>query len=722
MGQTTRLWAVLAGLFSIVAAHDVANQKVDQLAAALKDTNGQIETTDNGVQVNTSNSLRAGPRGYNLLEDTTVRKKMIHFDRERAPERVVHALGHGAYGTFSSYGDFSNLTTACWLRDGAVSEVFTRFSVVVASVGGSESGRDTHGFATKIYSECGNQDFVGNHLSSFFINDGADFPDLIHAVKYEADKGFPTGGTAHRTAYDFFGQHPEGAFQLMNVLSDLGIPRDVRHISGNGVHTFRFINVEGKSTLFKWFLLPKLGHRSLAYDEVTKIAGKNNNFQRVDLYNNIAAGIYPEWEFAVQLFPDDGSYMWNGYDLLIPTVIVPFEKNPPVKLGKLTLNRNFNNFFAEPESISFAPSNVVDGVSFVPDPLLQWRLMSYDDTATHRHGSPNGFTLPINRPIAPVNNNYRDGYMQPYIFEGNSTSTPNDIGGVQEPGANAALHYTSAGERAGAGPVGRYVAQYDWFGQARLFWNTLDNYAQQHTVDAYRFELGNVGNADVVQRYIDNTLDKIDTCLARRVAYGIGATMPPANTTASRSTMQRRSNSSQAEFPSLYPLGMGLEPNKSNEGLQVALVANDTLGTEAEVQAMMSLLSAQKVSLTLVAPRIGMLKTGVTANASFITTSDVFFDAIFIGSSIISNGTNSAGLDTDPYNFVMEVYGHGKAIGALGTSGSAILNGLGVGGEAGVYSGSAMDVTVGVLDALAGPVRFPQRFTTDDVEAICGAA
>jgi catalase len=202
----------------------------------------------------------------------------------------------------------------------------------------------------------------------------------------------------------------------MNVLSDLGIPRDVRHMSGNGVHTYRFISSEGKSTLFKWFWLPKLGHRSLFYDEVTKIAGKNNNFQRMDLYNNIAAGIYPEWDFAVQMFPDDGSYMWKGYDLLIPTVIVPFEENPPIKLGKLTLNRNFNNFFAEPEAISFAPSNVVDGVSFVPDPLLQWRLMSYDDTATHRHGSPNGYTLPINRPIAQVNNNYRVRRRTPLLF------------------------------------------------------------------------------------------------------------------------------------------------------------------------------------------------------------------------------------------------------------------------------------------------------------------
>jgi catalase len=198
-------------------------------------------------------------------------------------------------------------------------------------------------------------------------------------VKAEPDKGFPTGGTAHTTAYDFFTLHPEASFQLMNVLSDLGIPRDIRHVKGNGVHTYRFINAQGQSTLFKWYWLPTLGLRSLVYDEAQILVGKNGNFERVDLYENIANGIYPEWEFAVQMFPDDGSYTWQGYDLLVPTQVIPFEVLPPIKLGKLTLNRNFDNFFAEPEAISFAPSNVVQGVTFVPDPLLQWRLMSYDE-------------------------------------------------------------------------------------------------------------------------------------------------------------------------------------------------------------------------------------------------------------------------------------------------------------------------------------------------------
>ena len=289
---------------------------------------------------------------------------------------------------------------ACWLRQGAISEVLTRFSVVVASVGGSESGRDTHGFATKIYSSCGNQDFVGNHPSSFFINDGAeDFPDLIHSVKYKVHKGFPTGGTEHTTAYDFFDQHPEEPFQLLNVLSDLGmffsfllfffaqegwrpsnllLFRDPKGCTAHEREWRSYIQIHqrpGSLDFIQVFWLPTMGYRSLVYDEVTKIAGKNNNFQRVDLYNSIEAGVYPEWEFAVQLFPDDRTYMYQGYNLLIPTQIVPFEVNKPIKLGKLTLNRNPSNFFAEPESVSFAPSNVVDGVSFVPDPLLQWRLM-----------------------------------------------------------------------------------------------------------------------------------------------------------------------------------------------------------------------------------------------------------------------------------------------------------------------------------------------------------
>ena len=538
------------------------------------------------------------------------------------------------------------------------------------------------------------------------------------------------GGSAHTTAYDFFTQHTEGTLQLMNVLSDLGIPRDIRHVSGNGVHTFRFFDANGKSTLFKWYWKPTLGHRALVYDEATKIAGKNNNFQRVDLYNNIEAGNFPEWEFQVQTFPDDGTYMWNGIDLLDPTIVVPFEMNPPLTLGKLTLNKNPTNFFAEPESISFAPSNVVKGVSFVPDPLLQWRLMSYDDTASHRHNSPNGYLLPINRAIIPINNNYRDGYMQPFLFKGSSTSSPDGIGGVQGASLdsfsqNGNLPYTSLPPENTTGAIGRYPNLHDSFTQARAFWTSLDKYAQQHTVDAYRFELGHVSNSTVQQRYIDTILNKVDNCLARRVAMGIGASLPPVGSGPNNAT-----NATTHQVPSWYPLAQSYEPNKSNAGLVVGIVADDTHLSTSDLASILPILLQQKVTYEVVSSYIGKLKSGVTANQSFVTTSSIFYDAVILGSSITTTNytgsgyTNPTSSSVELFNmqqFVQEAYGHGKAIAAVGSSGTTMLKQLGVDNvdsNLGVYTGTADTIAKEILTALSGPVRFPQRFPTDDL-SIC---
>ena len=521
----------------------------------------------------------------------------------------------------------------------------------------------------------------------------------------------PLGGSAHTTAYDFFTQHPEGTFQLMNVLSDLGIPRDIRHVSGNGVHTFRFINDAGKSTLFKWYWKPTLGHRALVYDEATKIAGKNGNFQRIDLFNNIEAGIFPEWEFLVQLFPDDGTYMWNGIDLIDPTMVIPFELNPPITLGKLSLNKNPTNFFAEPESVSFAPSNVVKGVTFVPDPLLQWRLMSYDDTATHRHNSPNGYLLPINRAIAPINNNYRDGYMQPLLFEGASTSSPNDIGGVVGASANDTYTYTGSKAEVVQGPIGRYANLKDSFDQARIFWNTLDKYAQQHTIDAYRFEVGHVSDQEVQNKYINNILNKVDNCLARRVAFGIGAPLPPLGSGPKTNATNPKSN-----FPSLYPLAPSQEPKKSNEGLIIGILASDTQFSFADLNTIIPILASQKVTYEVVAAHMGPLTTGVSANQSFITTSSIFYDAIIVGAP---DRNATTGLCPDAAAFLTEAYSHGKAIAAIGNAKSYLeLLGLERESSLGIFNGSAKTVATSVLDALAGPVRFPQRFPTDDL-SIC---
>jgi catalase len=508
----------------------------------------------------------------------------------------------------------------------------------------------------------------------------------------------------------------------MNVLSDLGIPRDVRHISGNGVHTFRFINAAGQSTLLKWYWKPMLGHRALVYDEATKIAGKNNNFQRIDLYNNIAAGIYPEWEFLVQLFPDDGTYMWNGIDLIDPTIVIPFEMNPPMTLGKMTLNKNPTNFFAEPESISFAPSNVVKGISFVPDPLLQWRLMSYDDTANHRHNSPNGYLLPVNKAIVPINNNYRDGYMQPLLFEGASTSSPNDIGGVKGASlnntTNGTLPYTGNPPEVVDGAIGRYPNLRDSFGQARTFWATLDKYAQQHTVDAYRFELGHVSDTNVQQRYINNILNKVDNCLARRVAIGIGATLPPIGSGPSTTT------NTTTKIPSWYPLAPSFEPNKSNAGLVIGILADDAHLSTTDLAAMLPIFSAQKVFYEVISTHIGTLKTGVYANQSFITTSSVFYDAIILGGTTppTTNNTTTTNTTTTPFEaaqFIQEAYGHGKAIAALGNSVDTLKAlGIEIDADMGVYGGAAEAAVMKVLEALMGVVRFPERGGVDDV-SIC---
>lgn len=513
----------------------------------------------------------------------------------------------------------------------------------------------------------------------------------------------------------------------MNVLSDLGIPRDVRHVSGNGVHTFRFINDAGNSTLFKWYWKPTLGHRALVYDEATKIAGKNGNFQRIDLYNNIEAGNFPQWEFMVQLFPDDGTYMWNGIDLIDPTMIIPFEMNPPIALGKLTLNKNPTSFFAEPEAISYAPSNVVKGISFVPDPLLQWRLMSYDDTATHRHGSPNGYLLPVNRAIAPINNNFRDGNMQPLLFEGASSSSPNGIGGVVGASPKEDFPYTGTPPADQAvvvqGPIGHYANLQDSFSQARTFWSTLDKYARQHTVDAYRFELGHVSDPAVVKRYVDAILNKVDNCLARRVAFGIGAALPPLGS----GPMTNKTSIKTATYPSLYPLATNTS-TKSNEGLIIGILASDSRLSSADLVAIVPILKAQKVMFDIIAPHMGPLKTGIVATQSFITTSSVFYDAIIVGSSTTAeNNTSFMPVAAPEAEFVREAYAHGKSIAVIGAPTknlNALISGLILDGEnpsslLGIFSGAAQIVADQVLNALSGPSRFPERFPVDEDGVIC---
>ena len=497
----------------------------------------------------------------------------------------------------------------------------------------------------------------------------------------------------------------------MNVLSDLGIPRDTRHMNGAGVHTFRFLNATGASFLFKWYWNSNQGLRSLIYDEATKIAGKNNNFQRVDLYSAIADGHFPSWDFMVQVFPDDGSYMYQGIDLLDPTQVVPFEVMAPVKMGTLTLNQNPTNFFAEAENVAYSPANTVDGITFVPDPLLAWRLVSYDDTQSHRHSSSNFFQLPVNQPVAPVNNNFRDGYMQTNIYAGASASSPNSVGGVMGASPQAALAW---GNEMFNGTIGRYGSNNASFAQATSFWNLLDDHAKQHTVDAYRFELGHVSDPQVQANYISKILHPIDNCLARRVAYGIGSPLPALSPSTANGTMKIPTYPSQYQLTTTTPMSV--------VALVVAILADDTTLSPVDLAAISAVFAPACLGFEVVAPYQGRLKSGVVANNSYITTSSIFYDALIVPDMVSGNSSGNPSTSMPVVQeFIREAYGHGKPLGGFG-AGATVLSGLGYGGNAalGVVSGTgAGDVASQVLKMLQSPGRFPQRQALDDVGSIC---
>ena len=489
----------------------------------------------------------------------------------------------------------------------------------------------------------------------------------------------------------------------MNVISDLGIPRDSRHHGSAGVSTYRFINAQGATTLFKWYFIPKLGYRSNVQDEMTKIAGKLPQFSRADLYNNIAASRFPQYDLMVQLFPDDDTFMYKGYDLLDVTVVVPFEQNPPVVLGTMTLNRNPTNYFAETEQVAFSPSNVVTGISFVPDPVISWRLLAYDETHQYRHGSENFVEMGVNVPIVPVNNNFRDGLMQMNIFEGNSASTPNGIGGVYEPSGPTVYGY---GNQSFNGRIGRYEFNNDPYAQAAIFFHSQNNYSQQHTVDAYRLEVGSVADQDVKINFVNKVLNSIDNCLARRVAYGLGIPLPAAQGSPP--------NVGATTYPSQYPLQYTTPQPVT--GLNVGVITDNVGPSATDLAAMTQVFDGQQLVFDIIAPHQGPLSSGASAAQSYITTSSVFYDAVIV----VGNNTQSS---PDLQAFVQEAYTHGKPIGVL-TGGSAAallfstlqpLSNIGL-----LTETSATELAQNIAGAIAFPGRYPQRLPLDDIQAICG--
>jgi len=616
-------------------------------------------TTNHGVPISDNqNSLKAGPRGSTLLEDFILREKIQHFDHERIPERIVHARGSAAHGFFELTDSLSDFTTAKILTEvGKKTELFTRFSTVAGGAGSVDTPRDVRGFAVKFYTTEGNWDLVGNNIPVFFIQDAIKFPDLIHSVKMEADKGYPQAASAHDTFWDFIGLMPESMHMVMWAMSDRGIPRSLRMMEGFGVNTFRLLNGEGEATLVKFHWRPKLGTQSTCWDEAVKIAGADPDYHRRDLYEAIDQGDFPEWEFGVQLFTQEQADALP-FDILDATKLVPEEDYPIRVIGRMVLDRNPDNFFAETEQVAFLPTNIVPGIDFSEDPLLQGRLFSYQDTQLSRLGTVNFHQIPINQAKGcPFQNFQRDGHMQMAVPKGRANYEPNSLAEAGEDGGPR--EDPKGGFRTAPVPVEgekvrlRAETFADHYSQARLFFRSQTEIEQAHLASAIVFELSKVSLAHVRERVLAN-LQNVDETLAQRVADGLNLPLP------------------KASEPAVAPIDLDASPAlrivgkypDTLKGRKVAILVAD--GSDgAVVEAVRATVESDGGSVFIVAPKIGgaKLKGGktLTADGQLAGNPSVLFDAVAIVLS--EDGCAQLLKEGAAVDFAKDAFGHLKAIG-----------------------------------------------------------
>lgn len=652
----------------------VDNQKVSALRPHTADATGQEMTTDQGVKVNDDqNSLRAGDRGATLLEDFILREKITHFDHERIPERVVHARGSGAHGVFKLYKPLSELTKAGFLNKTEIeTPVFVRFSTVAGSRGSTDLARDVRGFAVKFYTEEGNFDLVGNNMPVFFIQDAMKFPDLVHAVKPEPDNEIPQAASAHDTFWDFISLMPESAHMIMWLMSDRAIPRSYRMMEGFGVHTFRFINAQGESNFVKFHWKPMLGVHSVAWDEAQNISGKDPDFHRRDLWEAIESGAFPEWELGVQIIPEADEFKYE-FDLLDSTKLVPEELVPVLPIGKMTLNRNPDNFFAETEQVAFHIGNIVPGIDFTNDPLLQGRLFSYTDTQLIRLGGPNFHEIPINRPISPSHNNQRDGFMRQRIDRGKTSYGPNSLGDnyplqVKEEAGG----FKSYQERIDARKVrARSDSFRDHFSQARLFYNSQSEPERNHIIDAFSFELGKVKSVPVRQRMI-GILSLVDKSLAGEVAAALGLEVQEKLETPINKSLPADANPSDYE-----PIEVKVKLKKS-AALSMENTVKDTIASRkiavlaadgvdaSSLKIVTDAIQSEGGIVHIISPKLGQI-TGsdnkpIQVEESFLTAASVLYDGIYVPGGEAS--VNKLQSNPDAIHFLNEGFKHCKAIAA----------------------------------------------------------
>jgi catalase len=637
-------------------------------------------TTNQGIRIaDNQNHLKAGARGPALLEDFILREKIFHFDHERIPERIVHARGTGAHGYFELYDSLADVSKAdLFQRKGDKVPVFARFSTVAGGAGSSDTPRDVRGFAVKFYTQEGVWDLVGNNIPVFFIQDAIKFPDLIHAVKMEADRGYPQAASAHDTFWDFISLMPEAMHMVMWQMSDRTLPRTLRTMEGFGIHTFRLVNAEGKSTFVKFHWKPKQGLASTIWDETVKIAGADPDFQRRDMFEAIDRGDYPEWELGIQAFDQEFADSLP-FDVLDSTKIIPEEVLPVKPIGKMVLDRYPDNYFAETEQVAYSPGNVVPGIDFTNDPLLQGRLFSYLDTQKSRLGTTNFHQLPINQSKSPVNNFQRDGQFQMTVPKGRANYEPNSLHLAGEDGGPRECPKTGfntfPSEEQGQKLRIRPESFADHYSQARMFFRSLDPAEQAHLASALVFELSKVGLEHVRTGVLANLVN-VDPELATRVAGGLNMDVPAASPTAA--PVQDLDLS-----PALRIVNGPLQLD-TLEGRSVGILVAD--GSDA---ALVDMLTSQIGDAggrpVIVAPKVGGAKMSdgslLKADGQLAGMPSVMFDAVAI--ILSAEGAATLVKEAAAVQFAMDAFGHLKAIGATPEA-KPLLDKAGVEPDAGV--------------------------------------
>ncbi len=653
------------------------NEKIDQLSNNFEVGSDKALTTNQGVKISDNqNSLKAGERGATLLEDFIMREKITHFDHERIPERIVHARGSAAHGYFELTESLEEYTRAKFLTEvGKRTPVFTRLSTVAGFRGSTDLARDVRGFAVKFYTEEGNYDLVGNNIPVFFIQDAIKFPDLIHAVKPEPHNEIPQAASAHDTFWDFISLMPESMHMIMWIMSDRAIPRSLRMMEGFGIHTFRFLNKEGKSTFVKFHWKPKLGTHGVAWNEALKISGFNSDFHRKDLWDAIDNGNYPEWELGVQLVAEEDEHKFD-FDLLDSTKLIPEELVPVKIVGKMVLNRNPDNFFAETEQVAFCPSHIVPGIDFTNDPLLQGRLHSYLDTQISRLGSPNFHEIPINRPLAEIHNNQRDGQFRHMINKGRVAYEPNSLDNndpyqvAYEDGG-----FASYEEKIDARKIrARSESFSDHFTQAALFFNSQVDYEQQHIIDAISFELGKV-DAEHIRSRIVYVLNQIDNKLAKGVADNLGIEIPksiegpinkgvPAGADMDKYESKPKKTGGLEKSPAL---SMDNTVKDTIETRQIAFLVADGFNS-SDVKAMKKALEDKGAMAKIIGMKSSTVKDSdgneMNIDHALRTVASVLFDAVYVPGG--EKSMKALADEPDAIEFVNEAFRHCKAIAGSG--------------------------------------------------------